>query len=147
MYTYRSCKACYKDVRATLQELQLHADAYHYGQSPDVIFPNHGLNYKPMDSLLRKRLVATGEEKMGRALLCNDPVIDQLNDSPVLFVASPQLEIIHEPDRKVIDPAETRRQMKVKYLSAAWEELVCQSWVTTKIIEEKDGEIAIMEKY
>lgn len=146
MPTYLRCSVCHRDVRGVLAELYIHCDTYHYAQSPDLIFPQHGLHYKPMDTLLKRELVARGEHKMGSALLGGLPYIA---DPPIQYIVNkPQLEIIHEHTAKsVIDPPTDKRQMRVIYTSSAWEELICQGWVTVKTVLEGKDEMAVMEQF
>lgn len=148
MPTFHRCTICYRDVRATLAELYTHCEAYHYGQSPDLIFPNHGLSYRPMDGLLKRQLVARGERKMGLALLASVATIASEAPPIAYVVVKPKLEIIHEHTaRTVLEPKPTPKQIRVVYTSAAWEDLVCQNWVTTKIELQASGEeIAVMEQ-
>lgn len=152
MPTFQRCTVCYRDVRGTLAELHTHCDAYHYGQSPDLIFPNHGLHYKPMDTRMKRTLVTRGESKMGLALFGGVPSPATITpDTPQIayVVVKPQIEIIHQPEpRSALESNPTPKQMRVLYTSAAWEELVCQSWVTVKTELQANGdEIAIMERF
>lgn len=145
MHTYLRCSVCHRDVRAILAELHIHCDTYHYAQSPDLIFPQHGLHYKPMDTLLKRELVARGEQKLGSALLGGVPIVDP----PIQYtVGKPQLEIIHDATPIVaIEQPASKRQMQVIYTSDAWEELICQGWVTVKTFLQGKDEIAVMEQF
>lgn len=152
MPTFQRCTICYRDVRGTLSELHLHCDAYHYGQSPDLIFPNHGLHYKPMDTRMKRTLVTRGESKMGPALfggISTPTTIAPEAPQIAYVVVKPQFEIIHHPEpRSALELPLAAKQMRVVYTSAAWEELVCQSWVTVKVELQANGdEIATMERF
>lgn len=149
MHTYQRCTVCFRDVKSELSELYTHCDAYHYRQSPDLIFPNHGLNYKPMDALLKRECVARGEQKMSKALLGGTPTIASKAPTIVYTVVKPQFDIQHEPERRsALESTPVPKQMRVLYLSSAWEELVCQGWVTTKTEAQANGDdIAIMERF
>lgn len=149
MRTYLRCTVCYRDVKAVLAELYNHCDAYHYGQSPDLIFPHHDLHYKPMDPLARRDAVASGEGKMGKALLSSGPTMPTKAPQIEYIVVKPQLEIQHDPEpRMALESNPMPKQMRVKYLSSAWEELVCQNWVTIKTELQANGDdIAIMEQH
>jgi hypothetical protein len=134
MNTFYCCDLCYRQVRATRSELVNHADGFHYGQSIDLVFPGHGLDYKPMDPLLKRQLVARGEARMGHALIGSEAVIFTL-----------PYEII-KSDRTLVAPT-VKPQMRPIYGSDAWAALVCQGWVTIATELATGGEIAVMEKF
>lgn len=147
MHTYHRCTVCYRDIIAKLSELYIHCDAYHYGQSPDLIFPHHGLHYKPMDMLLKRELTVRGERKMGAALLTGSATIAPSTPQMTYVVVKPQIDIQHDPDPRLAIEDPVALQMRVLHLSSAWEALVCQGWVTTKTEAQANGDdIAIMEK-
>ncbi len=142
------CTICYREVKAFLSDLHTHCDAYHYAQSPDLIFPNHGLHYHPMNALLKRELVARGEQKMRTALLGSPTIAPEA--PPVAYVViKPAIEIQYSHTSKsVLESKPEPKQMRVVYLSDAWEQLVCQSWVTVKVEAQANGDdIAVMEKF
>lgn len=136
MRTYHSCIVC-------------HRDAYHYGQSPDLIFPHHGLHYMPMDAFTKRGLVARWEPKIGSALPGGGATMPAKPPQITYIVVKPQIDIQYDPEPKlVLESNPVRKQMRVVYTSNAWEELVCQNWVTVKTELMANGdEIAIMEQF
>lgn len=143
MTVFHRCMICFRDITSTLADLHNHCDAYHYGQSPDVIFPHHGLHYTPMNPLLKRQLVASGEARIGAALVTgtSHPRIEY-TVRPLGFA------VVHENTAGlVLEPKPEKMQMRAVYLSNAWEELVCQNWVTIKTEFVGKDEIAVMEKF
>lgn len=139
MHSHYRCEFCFRSVRARLVDLVEHCNAFHYGQSPDLIFPGHELSYKPMDPLLKHELVARGERRMGKALIGS--II-----APVITFEKMVIE--HSPERHVAAAMPpTKPQMRPVYGSDAWEQLVCQNWVTIATELSGNQEIAVMEQF
>lgn len=122
MFPHYVCQVCARVVKATLIDLRDHCDTQHYGQSVDLIFPGHGLEYRPMDLDAKRKLVMAGEARMGKALVGE---ITKTGDA----------EMGSHP------------QMRPLANSPAHDALLCQGWITVKLEMSPFGEIAIMEKF